>query len=129
MEKSEQHYTQLDAEERVTIMLMRQERKGVREIGRFLNRSPGTISRELDRDLVSESGYVASLAGAHAGSLRIKPRKESKLAVGGLLFGVVVDHLKKKWAPEQNEALFSRHAGGTHDANGGVGQTAHGSGG
>ena len=101
MEKTEQHYTPLDAEERATIMLMRQERKGAREIGRFLNRSPGTISRELDRDLVSESGYVASLAGAQARRLRIKPRKESKLAVGGLLFGVVVDHLKKKWSPEQ----------------------------
>ena len=34
------------------IMLMKQESKGVREIGRFLNRSLCTISRELDRDWV-----------------------------------------------------------------------------
>ena len=56
MEKSEKHCTQLNAGERATIKLMRQESKGVREIGRFLNRSPGTISRELDRDWVFESG-------------------------------------------------------------------------
>jgi IS30 family transposase len=101
MEKSKKHYTQLNAEERATIMLMRQESKGVREIGRLLNRSPSTISRELDRDLVFESGYVASLAGDQARNLRIKPRKELKLIVGGALFGVVVGHLKKKWSPEQ----------------------------
>ncbi len=101
MEKSEKHYQQLNAEERATIMLMRQESKGVREIGRFLNRSPGTISRELDRDLASESGYVASLVGAQARSLRVKPRKALKLVVGGVLFDVVVDHLKKQWSPEQ----------------------------
>lgn len=69
MEKSEKHYTHLNAEERAMIMLMRQESNGMREIGRFLNRSPGTISRELDRDLMFESGYVASLAGDQTRSL------------------------------------------------------------
>lgn len=101
MEKSEKHYAQLSGEERAMIMLMRQEDKGVREIGCFLKRDPGTISRELDRDLVPESGYVASLAGEQERSLRIKPRKELKRIVGGALFGVIVDPLKKKWSPEQ----------------------------
>ncbi|CAH1212003.1 hypothetical protein NTGBS_930008 [Candidatus Nitrotoga sp. BS] len=59
-----------------------------------MNRSPGTNSRELDRDFGSESGYAASLASDQARSLRIKPRKELKLIVGGALFGVVVGHLK-----------------------------------
>ncbi len=72
MEKSEKHYQQLNAEERAAIMLMRQEKRGLGEIGRFLKRSPSTILRETGRDLASESGYVASLAGAQARSLRVK---------------------------------------------------------
>ncbi|MEO6422889.1 MAG: IS30 family transposase [Candidatus Nitrotoga sp.] len=66
-----------------------------------MNSSPGTISRELDRDFGTESGYVASLAGEQTRSLRPKPRKSLKLVVSGLLFEVVVGHLKKKWSPEQ----------------------------
>ena len=57
MDKSKKQYVQLSAEERATIMLMRQEDKGgVRELGRILKRAPGTISREINRDLESESG-------------------------------------------------------------------------
>jgi transposase, IS30 family len=101
MEKSEKHYKQLSAEERATIMLMQKEGSGLRKMGRFLNRSPSTISREIARDLGVASGYDSSLAGAQARQLRIKPRKEPKLVVGGALFGVVVERLKKKWSPEQ----------------------------
>ena len=101
MEKSEKQYKQLSAEERATIMLMTREGKGVREVGRFLKRSPSTISRETDRKMESENGYDATLAGEQAVCLRIKPRKALKLFVGGELFGVVVGHLKKKWSPEQ----------------------------
>ena len=101
MEKAEKLYKQLSAEERATIMLMTREGKGVREVGRFLKRSPSTISRETDRDLGAGSDYDASLAGAQAIRLRAKPRKELKLVVGGTLFGVVEKHLKKKWSPEQ----------------------------
>lgn len=46
MEKTEKQYKQLGAEERAVIMLMQQDSRGLREIGRFLNRSPSTISRE-----------------------------------------------------------------------------------
>lgn len=101
MEKREKQYKQLAAEERATIMLMKQDGKGAREIGRFLNRSPSTISRELGRDLGDETDYVASLAGAQAQQRRIKPRKALKLVVGNALFDAVANHLKKKWSPEQ----------------------------
>ena len=56
MEKREKHYKQLNAEERATIMLMRQEGSGLRAMGRLLKRSPSTISRELARNVASESG-------------------------------------------------------------------------
>lgn len=62
-------------------MLMTREGKGVREVGRFLNRSPSTILRETDRDFGVETDYDASLAGAQASLLRIKPRKGLKLVV------------------------------------------------
>jgi len=101
MEKTEKLYKQLSAEERATIMLMTRDGKGVREVGRFLKRSPSTISRETDRDLGSEPAYDATLAGEHANRLRVKRRQALKLVVGGELFGVVVGHLKKKWSPEQ----------------------------
>lgn len=108
MEKVEKQYKQLGAEERATIMLMRREGSGVREMGRFLKRSPSTISRELGRDLGAESGYVASLAGEQASRLRLKPRKALKLVVGNPLFEVVKARLKKKWSPEQIAGTLKR---------------------
>ena len=70
-------------------MLMQREGSGLREMGRFLKRSPRTLSRELARDLGAESGHVASLAGEQASLLRFKPHKVLKLVVGNPLFEVV----------------------------------------
>jgi len=108
MEKTEKLYKQLSAEERATIMLMRHEGSGLREMGRFLKRSPSTISRELARDLGAGPGYVASLAGEQASQLRFKPRKALKLVVGNPLFDVVKAHLKKNWSPEQIAGRLQR---------------------
>lgn len=82
-------------------MLRQREGNGLREMGRFLKRSPSTISLELDRDLSAESDYIASLACEQASSLRRNPRKVLKLVVGNPLFEIVKAHLKKKWSPEQ----------------------------
>lgn len=49
MENTKKLYKQLSAEERATIMLMTREEKGAREVGRFLKRSPSTITRETAR--------------------------------------------------------------------------------
>ena len=108
MEKSEKQYKQLNAEERATIMLMQREGSDLREMGRFLKRSPSTISRELARSLGAESGYVASLAGAHVRRLRLKPRKALKLVEGNTLFEVEKGHLKKNGAPEQIAGTLKR---------------------
>jgi transposase, IS30 family len=108
MEKVERQYKQLGAEERATIMLMQREGSGLREIGRFLKRSPSTISRELARDLGAGTSYVASLAGEQASRLRYKPRKALKLVSGNPLFEVVKGHLKKNWSPEQIAGTLKR---------------------
>ncbi|MDP2152107.1 MAG: helix-turn-helix domain-containing protein, partial [Methylotenera sp.] len=57
MERTGKQYKHLSAEERATIMLMQREGNNMREVGRYLNRSASTISRELARDLATESGY------------------------------------------------------------------------
>ena len=108
MEKREKHYKQLNAEERATIMLMRQEGSGLRAMGRLLKRSPSTISRELARNVASESSYIASKAGAQAIRLRAKPRKAWKLVMGNSLFAIVVSYLKKNWSPEQIAGTLQR---------------------
>ena len=108
MEKTKQKYTQLSAEERAAIMQMTREGIEVREIGRYLKRSPSSISREADREMGSETGYSATLAGAQAARLRDKPRKAPKLVVGGELFDIVVGHLQKNWSPEQIAGTLKR---------------------
>ena len=70
-------------------MLMIRDGKGVREVGRFLKRSPGTILRETSRNEGARTDYDATQAGELAICLRTKPRKALKLVVGGELFGGV----------------------------------------
>lgn len=108
MEKREKRYKQLNVEERAAIMLMRQEGSGLRAMGRFLKRSPSTISRELARNSDCKSGYIASQAGARASRLRAKPRKALKLIMGSSLFEIVVGYLKKNWSPEQIASTLQR---------------------
>ncbi len=89
-------------------MLMRREGSGLRAMGRFLNRSPSTISRELARNSDGKSGYIGSQAGAQASRLRAKPRKALKLVMGNFLFEIVVSYLKKNWSPEQIAGTLRR---------------------
>lgn len=100
------HYEQLSAEERATIMLMANEGKSLRAKARTLRRAPSTISREWRRHIPpagapGRSGYDAKLAGQEARRCRFKPRRSSKLAVDGVLFGVVEHLLQEGWSPGQ----------------------------
>lgn len=56
MPSTSSHYHQLQPEDRVTIASLKQQNYSVRAIARQLHRSPGTISRELQRN-ASSSGY------------------------------------------------------------------------
>jgi IS30 family transposase len=69
--------------EREEIALLRAEGLGVREIARWLGRSPSTISRELRRNAATRAGrleYRASVAQWHA-EQRAKRPKPARLAV------------------------------------------------
>ena len=72
-------YRQLQPEERMTIASLRQGRSTVRAIARALGRSPGTISRELARNVGSDGSYASLAAQALSRSRRIQARPAAKL--------------------------------------------------
>ena len=108
MEKAKNWNKHLSAEERAMIMLMKRDGSSMHETARFLGRSISTISRELGRDLGTESAYDATLAGEQAFQRRYLSRKALKLAVGGQLFEIVKANLKLKWSPEQIAGTLKR---------------------
>ncbi|MAY72247.1 MAG: IS30 family transposase, partial [Halomonas sp.] len=68
-------YHHLTAEERATIMLMR-EGHSIRSIAKYLGRAASMISRKLARHAVpSHAGYDASLAGFRATLTRHRARR------------------------------------------------------
>jgi IS30 family transposase len=88
------------------MMLMAHEGQSLRAMARTLHRAPSTISREWRRHELSEDaagtrGYDAKRAGQDARRCRFKPRRSPKLAVEGVLFGVVEHFLREGWSPGQ----------------------------
>jgi hypothetical protein len=81
--------------EREEIALLLAEGCGVREIARWLGRSPSTVSRELRRNAATRSGrleYRATTAQWHA-DLRARRPKPARLAVNDKLRAYVQDRL------------------------------------
>ena len=100
------HFEQLSAEERATIMVMAQEGQSLRAMARALHRAPPTISREWRRhaspaEASGSRGYDAKRAGHEARRRRFQRRRLPKLAVDGVLFGVVEHFLREGWSPGQ----------------------------
>jgi transposase, IS30 family len=95
-------YEQLKAEERAIVMLMRQEGWSMRAVGRKLQRSPSSISRELRRHGTEGDGsYEAVVAGQRARARRFQRRRHRKLGQDTVLFGVVEHFIREGWSPEQ----------------------------
>jgi IS30 family transposase len=93
------HYQQLQAEERATIMLMQQKRQSIRQIAQTLHRSQSNISRELLRNNVAE---LKAHDPAQADRLAAgTARTTRKLDPAGPLFGVVPHFLYQRWSPQQ----------------------------
>ena len=85
--------------EREEIAALNHSDHGVREIGRRLDRNPGTISRELDRG-ATRWGYRASVGQAKADESRTAPRA-AKLATNLRLRREVQARLTRRESPEQ----------------------------
>jgi IS30 family transposase len=93
-------YHHLSAEDRVVLMIERQNGSSLRSIARRLGRSPSTISRELARADMSD--YDATRAGAAYRQRRIRSRRRHRLIEGTPLYLHVYDHLVHlRWSPQQ----------------------------
>ena len=88
--------------ERQRIASLKGQGVGVREIGRRLERSASTVSRELRRNTLSHDKgiYDANLAQARARARGARPGR-TRLANDEVLRSVVQDKLELEWSPEQ----------------------------
>ena len=94
------HERFLSLQEREQIHDLRQAGCSMRSIGRQMNRSASTISRELARNSTAGVGYLPYGAHRRAAGRRTRPRV-SKLHAAGALRDYVVAGLAKRWSPEQ----------------------------
>jgi len=82
-------------------MFLKRQGLSLRVIASELNRSPSTLSRELQRRAVEGRPYDAEAVGLAARSARLHCRPRRKLIEGTDLHEVVVDMLRNKWSPQQ----------------------------
>ena len=94
-------YYELSIEERVTIQIGQLHGLGPRALGRMLNRSPSTVSRELRRNTASCGRYVAHEAQVKTAQRRKVCRPAKRLLPGSQLFELVIALLRQRFSPEQ----------------------------
>ena len=87
--------------ERVVIADCLREGATFTEIARRLNRSPATISREVNRNADPATGLYRPHAAQRSAVERRRRGRELKLADGSELHRFVADRLAKRWSPEQ----------------------------
>lgn len=107
----QQTYFHLQSEERDLIALQRAQGHSLRAIAAGLERSPSTISREIQRNRTSaRSDYLATSADALAKKRSTIARRPRKL-LDDALWREVVALLQRQWSPEQiAAAMKARHA-------------------
>jgi IS30 family transposase len=94
-------YKHLGFEERFTIEKLWSGNVAVREIAEFLARSPNTISRELNRNMV-KGAYDAKKAQLKARQRRWRAKRQClKVAMDSFLVHFVEAKLERKWTPTQ----------------------------
>lgn len=97
-------YSQITADERYTLGLLR--RLGLRsaDIARALGRHRSTIGRELARNSRLDGSYRPAVAQANAGARRLRSRRGERFTPEE--FTLVIERLVLKWSPEQIAAVF-----------------------
>lgn len=101
-------YLQLTLDERVAISGLRMQGLGIREIGRRLGGSPGTIGREPGRNAAEDGTYESQAAQLRHALRRGASWDWRKLDPRGALWGAVVTMLSWKWSPRQIAATPRR---------------------
>ena len=105
--KSEPHYNQLDYQDRQTIAISLEQGLSMRAIGRVLNRSAATISREIARNS-GGNGYSCRFAQQRQVRRRRHGRPAPKLVAGNSLFESITELLRLRWSPQQIAAHLSK---------------------
>jgi len=94
-----EYYTHLTYDERVRVSVMKQSGFGIRQIGRELNRSPSTVSRELKRNEAPPGIYWPDTAAQLS---KMRRRRGGKLDHFKALSFFVIEQLTcHLWSPEQ----------------------------
>jgi IS30 family transposase len=94
-------YKHLSYEERFTIEKLFGSEVAIREIAEFLGRSPNTVSRELNRNMV-KGVYIAEKAHAKVKARRWRAKRQClKVALDSQLVRFVEEKLELKWTPKQ----------------------------
>jgi len=89
-------YTHLTQEERYQISTLLRERFSKRYIAWRLNRSPSTISREINRNR-ARNGYFAK----HANQLALRRHCSNPKRIPHEIWTLVIFYLELQWSPEQ----------------------------
>lgn len=94
-------YKHLTIQERETIQLMLWEKKSIRTIAKAINRSPSTLSREINKNYVPHGKrYLPRVAHQKALKKRKSRGRKDRLK-NQEVRAYVIARLKKKWSPEQ----------------------------
>lgn len=93
-------YKQLSIEEREFIQLAIWEKKSVRQIAKQLKRNPGTISREINKNVSGRNIYAPRAAHNRALAKRKSRGRKDRLKSAEIRRYVVV-RLTERWSPEQ----------------------------
>jgi transposase, IS30 family len=104
-------YEHLNIDERESILKMRAEQKSMRQIGEYIGRDAGTISRELRRNVSSTGEYKPHLAQRYYTQRREESKQPYRLEEDKWLCGYTKGRLKEYWSPEQiSGTLEKEHA-------------------
>jgi len=109
-------YKQLSYGERFTIEKLFEANVTIRDIASFLGRSPNTVSRELQKNVVN-SIYDAKKAQLKVSQRRWRAKRQClKVAMSSFLVQFVEAKLKLKWTPKSISGYLKRELGITCSA-------------
>jgi IS30 family transposase len=94
-------YRHLSIDEREVILKMQAQQAGLRDIGSTLGRDPGTISREVRRNIHSSGEYRPNRAQQMHERRRAESKEPYRLEEDAWLGKYVLGKRKRYWSPEQ----------------------------
>src|SRR3989344_6601666 len=104
-------YTHLSFEERFVIEKLVKGMRAIREIAKFLARSPNTVATEIKKNTLN-GGYLADKAHRRAYFRRYRSKRQCmKVVMDTFLHRFVDRKLREKWSPEQISGYLKEEIG------------------